>query len=283
VVAGALKKLGAQATIINTATSAPGKDYTELSVDLVSARRFDAPKALGALGVRFVLLQAGSEKETSAERSLRLQSATALDQRAGFVRVGETPRGVLWRMDAEPATRAGMSAGQRATAQLVVTVELIVLLAALLLSIPTRASRRAARAVPRAVGVLPERAPRPVKPARERPARAPKKRKGASGSVVIPGAAADAGDAAGEAAGPDAVTDDEASPETGHAAQTDLEETPVESDADSADRPADPDATPADPSAAADPDPEPEPEPEPQDPGSAPADTASAPAKEADE
>lgn len=174
VVWGASATLGAQATMINTATTAPGKAYTDLSVDLISARQFDATKGLSALGVRFVLLQAGSEQETSAERSVRLQSATALDQRAGFTRVGETPRGVLWRMDAQPAARAGLSAGQRATAQLVVTAELIVLFAALLLSIPTRASRRAARAVPRAVGVLPERAPRPAKPERERRPRRPR-------------------------------------------------------------------------------------------------------------
>ena len=216
VVWGPSATLDAQATIINTATSVLGKDYTELSVDLVSARRFDAPTALGALGVRFVLLQAGPDKETSAERSLRLQSATALDQRAGFVRVGETSRGVLWRMDAEPAAREGLSAGQRATAQLVVTVELIVLLAALLLSIPTRASRRAARAVPRAVGVVPARAPRPIKPARERPARAPKKRSSAPTSVVIPVAVDGAGVVA--AAAPDAaVVPDVAAPDASDA------------------------------------------------------------------
>ncbi|WP_336628967.1 MULTISPECIES: glycosyl transferase [unclassified Microbacterium] len=186
VVWGESATLGAQATMITTADTPQGADLTELSVDLVSARQFDAPKALGALGVRFVLLEPAQGKETSAARSLRLQSATALDQRAGFVRVGETPRGVLWRMEAEPAARPGPSVGQRATAQLVVTVELIVLLAALLLSIPTRASRRAARAVPRAVGVLPERAPRPVKPERERKARPSRKAKAAAPSLVIP-------------------------------------------------------------------------------------------------
>ncbi|MBS1906834.1 MAG: glycosyl transferase [Actinobacteria bacterium] len=186
VVWGASATLGAQATMISTAASAPGKDFTELSVDLVSARQFDAPQALGALGVRFVLVQAASDKETSAERSLRLRSATALDQRAGFVRVGETPRGVLWRVEADPAPRAGLSAAQRATAQLVVTVELIVLIAALLLSIPTRASRRAARAVPRAVGVLPERAPRPARPQREPRVRRTRKQKPPTASVVIP-------------------------------------------------------------------------------------------------
>ena len=202
VVWGESATLGAQTTVVTTAATPHGADLTELSVDLVSARQFDAPKALGALGVRFVLLEAASGKETSAARALRLQSATALDQRAGFVRVGETPRGVLWRMEAEPSARAGLSVGQRATAQLVVTVELIVLLAALLLSIPTRASRRAARAVPRAVGVLPERAPRPAKPERERKTRPPRKARASAPSLVIPVSAPEAAtaDAAADAA-----------------------------------------------------------------------------------
>ena len=199
VVWGASATLGAQATMVSTATAPQGVDLTELSVDLVSARQFDAPQALGALGVRFVLVESAADKETSAARSLRLQAGTALDQRTGFVRVGETPRGVLWRMEAAPAAREGLTAGQRATAQLVVTIELIVLLAALLLSIPTRSSRRAARAVPRAVGVLPERAPRPVKPERERRARPRRKPKAAPESLVIPAVAgAGSADPAGE-------------------------------------------------------------------------------------
>ncbi|MBS1672488.1 MAG: glycosyl transferase [Actinobacteria bacterium] len=188
VVWGESATLSAQATMITTAVTPHGEDLSALSVDLLSARQFDATKALGALGVRFVLLQAGPSDETAAVRSLRLQSATALDQRAGFVRVGETPRGVLWRMEAEPAARPAPSAGQRATAQLVVTVELVVLIAALLLSIPTRASRRAARGLPRAIGALPERLPRPARSRPEREPRAPRHpRKASPGSVVIPG------------------------------------------------------------------------------------------------
>lgn len=200
VVWGASATLGAQATMVSTATAPQGVDLTELSVDLVSARQFDAPKALGALGVRFVLVESAADKETSAARSLRLQAGTALDQRTGFVRVGETPRGVLWRMEAAPAARQGLTAGQRATAQLVVAIEIIVLLAALLLSIPTRSSRRAARAVPRAVGVLPERAPRPARPERERRARPRRKPKASPESLVIPAVAgAGSADPAGEA------------------------------------------------------------------------------------
>ncbi|MDQ4215400.1 glycosyl transferase [Microbacterium capsulatum] len=190
VVWGASATLGAQATILTTATAPRGHDLAGLSVDLVSARQFDAPAALGTLGVRYVLLQAGTPKESDAERALRLQSATALDQRAGFVRVGETARGVLWRMEAVPAARASLTDAQGATSRVVTAIELIVLLAALLLALPTRASRRAAHAVPRAIGVLPERAPRAPRPPKE--PRAPRARRGPkaapqTASVVIPG------------------------------------------------------------------------------------------------
>lgn len=250
VVWGASSTLSAQATILSTATAPQGKDLAHLSVDLVSARQFDAPAALGALGVRYVLLQAGGPDENAAERALRLQSATALDQRAGFVRVGETVRGVLWRMEAEPAARPALGTGQRATSQLVVTVELIVLFAALLLSIPTRASRRAARAVPRAVGALPERmprAPRPERAPRARPAW--KRAKTPKASVVIP------------AAEPDAVVEPEASEPEPEAPEREVLEAPEAPEASDPETPG-PDGSdpePVDAEAPVAPDPEPAP------------------------
>ncbi|WP_295011484.1 glycosyl transferase [uncultured Microbacterium sp.] len=229
VVWGPSATLSAQATMLNTAPRAQGRDLSGLSVDLVSTRRFDAPAALAALGVRYVLVEAGSEKETGPQRALRLQAGTALDQRAGFVRVGETPRGVLWRMERQPDARPGVGAAQHATAQLVVTVEVIVLLAALLLSIPTRASRRAARAVPRAIGVVPERAPRAPKPPRDR-RRPPRKRPvpTPTGSVVIP-AAEPAVEPTPEpavvsAVEPDAARDGRPAPESGTAERDTVDE-----------------------------------------------------------
>lgn len=157
VVWGASSTLGAQSTMLTTATKPRGEDLAALSVDLISAREFDAPTALSELGVRYVLLDAATTSESDAARLRRLDATTALDQRAGFVRVGETARGTLWRMDAAPAPRATASLQERGIAQIVITAEIVVVLAALLLSIPTRASRRAARSMPRAVGLAPER------------------------------------------------------------------------------------------------------------------------------
>lgn len=159
VVWGASDTLSAQSTLLTTATRPQGTDISELAVDLISAREFDAPEELAALGVRFVLLSQEGENETDAAREQRLGAVTALDRRAGFVRVGETSKGVLWRLEAEPAPRAGLTASEQATARLVTGITLLVLLAALLLAIPTRASRRAARGRPRIVGLAAETSP----------------------------------------------------------------------------------------------------------------------------
>lgn len=69
---------------------------------------------------------------------------------------GTTDRGVLWRLDADAAAQPSLTSAQQGTARLVITVQLLAVFAALLLSIPTRASRRAARAQSRIVGRVPE-------------------------------------------------------------------------------------------------------------------------------
>ncbi|UGS28067.1 glycosyltransferase [Microbacterium resistens] len=174
---GASQTLGAQTTLLSTATEPRGRDLSELAVDLVSSRAFDAPSELSALGIRYVLLNSAPGEETDAARALRLEAVTALDQRAGFLRAGNTDKGALWRMEAVPAPRAELPAHERSMAQLVVTVQLVILLAALLLAIPTRASRRAARGLPRAVGLVPERQPLPAPEKPERPKRAPRNKR----------------------------------------------------------------------------------------------------------
>lgn len=153
---GASETLSAQATILSTATEIHGTDITTLAVDLLSARDFDAADALGELGVGYVLLAQLSGDESDRARTLHTASVTALDQRAGFVQAGSTDRGVLYRLEAEPADRATLSAGEQATARLVVTVQLVLVFAALLLSLPTRASRRASRSRSRIVGRAPD-------------------------------------------------------------------------------------------------------------------------------
>lgn len=156
VVWGASETLGAQSTLLSTATEPQGTDISALSVDLLSTRTFDAPGELAAHGIHFVLLDQIDADESGAARAFRVAAVTALDQRTGFVKVGETDKGVLWRLEATPAERAPLSNVQEGTATAVTTLQLIVLFAALLLSIPTRSSRRAARAQSRIVGRSPE-------------------------------------------------------------------------------------------------------------------------------
>lgn len=153
---GGSETLGAQTTILSTATELRGADLTTLAVDLLSARDFDAADELGQAGISYVLLAQVSDDESDRARSLRTAAVTSLDQRAGFVQAGSTDRGVLYRLEAEASPRAPLSTAQQATARLVITVQLVLVFAALLLSVPTRASRRAARARSRIVGRAPE-------------------------------------------------------------------------------------------------------------------------------
>lgn len=152
VVWGASATLGAQTTMLSTATSPQGVDISALAVDLLSPRTFDAPGELAAHGIHFVLLDQPRGSESDAARAFRVEAVTALDQRAGFVKVGETDKGVLWRLDAEPAERSDLTRAEQGTAGSIIALQLIVVFAALLLSIPTRASRRAARSQSRIVG-----------------------------------------------------------------------------------------------------------------------------------
>lgn len=149
---GGSETLGAQTTMLSTATELRGTDLTTLAVDLLSARDFDAAGELGDAGISYVLLAKVSDEESDRARTLRTLAVTSLDQRAGFVQAGTTDRGVLYRLEADASPRPSLSTGQEATARLVVTLQLVLVFAALLLSVPTRASRRAARAKSRIVG-----------------------------------------------------------------------------------------------------------------------------------
>lgn len=153
---GGSETLSAQTTILSTATELRGADLTTLAVDLLSARDFDAADELGMTGISYVLVAQVSGEESDRARSLRTAAVTSLDQRAGFVQAGSTDRGVLYRLEADASPRAPLSSAEQATARLVITIQLMLVLAALLLSVPTRASRRAARARSRIVGRAPE-------------------------------------------------------------------------------------------------------------------------------
>jgi GT2 family glycosyltransferase len=153
---GASETLGGQSTLQATDPTIDDGDRTlaEIAGDLVAASSGDVQARLSDVGVRFVLLSAGetSPTETDAARTRRLDAITAIDQRPGFVRVGETAKGVLWRLDADPAPRPALDERDRATAGTIATGQAIALLIALLLAVPTFASRRESRRTPRVVG-----------------------------------------------------------------------------------------------------------------------------------
>ncbi len=156
VVWGSSATLGAQTTMLSTAAVAQGTDISALAVDLLSSRTFDAAEELAEHGIHFVLLDRVDATESDAARAFRIASVTALDQRASFVQVSDTEKGVLWRLEAKPSARAGLTDIEQTTAGTITALQSIVLIAALLLAIPTRASRRAARAQSRIVGRSPE-------------------------------------------------------------------------------------------------------------------------------
>lgn len=155
VIWGASATLGSQTTMESTAVDPQGEDLSTLAVDLLSARTFDAAGELAAKGISYVLVAQAPGGDGDKARSLRTAAIASIDQRPGLVHAGQTDRGVLWRLDVEIANPPTSTSAQQGTARLVVTLQLMALLAALLLSIPTRASYRAARAQSRVVGRTP--------------------------------------------------------------------------------------------------------------------------------
>ncbi|BDZ38762.1 glycosyl transferase [Microbacterium suwonense] len=155
VVWGASATLSAQTTLVSTATAPVGDDISATAVDLLSGREFDAAGALARQGISFVLL-AQRPQEQDRARTMREEATTSVDQRPGFIKAGQTARGMLWRVDGDIAPRPPLTPSQGAIASLVTLVQLIILLAAVLLAIPTRASRRAARSRSRIVGRMPD-------------------------------------------------------------------------------------------------------------------------------
>ncbi|MFT4260648.1 glycosyltransferase family 2 protein [Microbacterium sp.] len=155
VVWGASDTLGAQTTMLSTATEVQGVDIAPLAVDLLSTREFDAAGALAAHGISFVLV-ASTPGAGDRAVALSTEAVAAMNQRDGFAAAGTTGRGELWSVRADADERPGLSAGEQATARTVTTVQLVLVLAALLLAVPTRASRRAARSRSRVVGRAPE-------------------------------------------------------------------------------------------------------------------------------
>ncbi|MDR5700396.1 glycosyltransferase family 2 protein [Agromyces aerolatus] len=169
----------------------------ELTGNLASQSGFDAAAAVDEFGTTFVLLAPPESAENREAVATAERARAALDGNPELIPVGDTAFGVLWRFaDAPspaPASAIPANAGG-ATSVLWTTLQLIVLGAAVLLSIPTGAGREDAR-----VRIRPAKPPKPPKPAK--PPRARSRRgDGASG-------AADADTATAEASATDPVAE----------------------------------------------------------------------------
>lgn len=154
VVWGGSETLGSQATILSTRTQATAADrkLADLTADLVTSSAGDVVEELRGDGVRFVLLAPSPVPESDAARAFRLQAQTSLDQRDGLDSVGETSKGTLWRVVGGESQRFEPAASVARTAGWIAAAQIAVVAIALLLAVPTSASRRAARRTPRVVG-----------------------------------------------------------------------------------------------------------------------------------
>ncbi|WP_431802324.1 glycosyltransferase [Microbacterium sp. bgisy203] len=149
VVWGATSSLGGQTTLRSARPEADAADQetADLAARLVADPDGPAVADLAAHGVAYVLLAEGAD--TDAARAVRLEAATSLDQRADLEIVGDTAKGRLWRVTGDVTPRASADG---ADAWRIALVQIGVVLAALLLAIPTRRSLEEARRRPRVVG-----------------------------------------------------------------------------------------------------------------------------------
>lgn len=154
VVWGGSETIGGQTTLLSTRTE-PDEQATELAdlaADLVTSSAEDAVADLADRGIAFVLVAPAAAPESDTARTMRLSATTSLDQRDTLDAVGETTKGSLWRVTTEVSPRPGAAASVHTTAALIGGAQLAALAAALLLALPTAASRREARSTPRVVG-----------------------------------------------------------------------------------------------------------------------------------
>lgn len=154
VVWGGSETIGGQTTLLSTRTEPDAQDQeiAELAADLVTSSAENVVADLADHGIAFVLVAPAVAPESDAARTMRLSATTSLDQRDTLDAVGETTKGSLWRVTTDLAQRPAVAASVHATAALVAAVQIAMLAAALLLALPTSASRREALQTPRVVG-----------------------------------------------------------------------------------------------------------------------------------
>jgi len=154
IVWGSSETLGGQTTLQSTRThpDAQDEEVAALAADLVTPSADDVVAQLAHRGIGFILLAPSAVPETDAARTMRLSATTALSQRDTLVVVGDTAKGELWRVVDDVAPRPDESGSQTALARWIGFAQIAVFGIALLLAVPTAATRRAARRTPRVVG-----------------------------------------------------------------------------------------------------------------------------------
>ncbi|OAH50883.1 glycosyltransferase [Microbacterium oleivorans] len=152
VVWGASETLGGQTTVQSTrpALTAGDRELAHVTADLVSTATGDVVVDLARHGIAYVLLEE-APGESDVARAARLGAQNLLNQRADLVSVGETARGALWSVDGTIAERTVDDASGPHSIR-VALLQLGVIVVALLLAVPTRASLRAGRRHPRIIG-----------------------------------------------------------------------------------------------------------------------------------
>ena len=152
VVWGGSETLGGQTTLqsARSALTAADQETAEVTADLVTGTAGDVVDRLRAHGVAFVLLSE-SAKESDAARNARLAAASALDLRNDLENVGDTGKGVLWRVTGEVTSREPGNA-ESEDAWVAALLQLAAIAIALLLAVPTISSIREARRYPRVIG-----------------------------------------------------------------------------------------------------------------------------------
>lgn len=150
---GTGETLDDQSTLDQTRTELT-EEQVELATvagNLASRSGFDPEAAVREFGVAFVLLAPAADDVRAAVQT-EARARTALDGNAALVAVGETDFGALWRFAAaEPDAAAAQIPADAGgwLAVLITTVQVIVIGATLLLSIPTGAGRETDRRSPR--------------------------------------------------------------------------------------------------------------------------------------
>ena len=154
VVWGISETLGGASTFAATAPFATREDtaLADVAADVISGSATSVTEPLSDMGVSFVLTRETAAPQNAEQRVMTLTAHASMDQRAGFVRVGETPRGVLWRVDGDISERDGLTGGEATTAWLISAGQIAAGTIALLLAIPTARTREFTRMEPRIVG-----------------------------------------------------------------------------------------------------------------------------------